>query len=261
LIESELFGYAAGAFTGARRDGLRGCIAQASGGTLFLDEIGDMPLALQTRLLRVLEEQEVRPLGTESVLKVDLHVICASHRNMREMVARGSFREDLYYRLNGIALELPPLGRRRDKDALVRKCIARETAGQEPAAIELAALEQLVAYDWPGNIRELRNAVRTALAICEQRVIRLGDLPPEVRHFDAGARVARDGTSAGERVSAPPPRSALNQAERQALLDTIERNSWNMTRTAAELGLSRNTLYRKLKRHGVAVGAGRFQPH
>lgn len=259
LIESELFGYAPGAFTGARREGMRGCIVQASGGTLFLDEIGDMPLMLQTRLLRVLEEQEVRPLGTESVIKVSLRVISASHRNLREMVARGTFREDLYYRLNGITLELPPLGRRRDRDALVRRCVARETAGQAPAAIELAALELLARYDWPGNVRELRNAIRSALAMCEERVIRVGDLPSEIRHCTVGSPTRTDAALSIERAP-QTHRTALEHAERQALLQTIERNGGNMTRVAGELGLSRNTLYRKLKRHGIAVGAGKFQP-
>lgn len=264
LIESELFGYSGGAFTGARREGMRGCIVQSSGGTLFLDEIGDMSLPLQTRLLRVLEEQEVRPLGTEQVIRVDLHVICATHRNLRDMIARGAFREDLYYRLNGITLELPALQRRRDKDALIRRCIAREASGQEPAAIELAALDQLIAYAWPGNIRELRNVIRRALAICENRVIRLSDLPPEIRHCGqppspAAAAMAALGAEAGESAAART-RGALAQAERQALLETIERLHGNMTQVAAQLGLSRNTLYRKLKRHGIAVGIRRLAP-
>ena len=271
LIESELFGYAGGAFTGARREGMRGCIVQSSGGTLFLDEIGDMPLSLQTRLLRVLEEQEVRPLGTEAVVRVDLRVIAASHRNLREMLALGTFREDLNYRLNGITLEMRPLARRRDKDALVRKCIARESAAGEPAAIELGALERLVAYGWPGNIRELRNAVRTALAICDRRLIRLGDLPREIREYrvddtaaaGGGATASEPKASAPARAAGPAggARTALEHAERQALLETIERSGWNMTRAAALLGLSRNTLYRKLKRHGIEAGAWRHHPH
>jgi transcriptional regulator of acetoin/glycerol metabolism len=263
LIESELFGYAGGAFTGARREGMRGCIAQSSGGTLFLDEIGDMSLSLQTRLLRVLEEQEVRPLGTSQCVKVELHVICASHRNLREMITRGEFREDLYYRLNGITLELPALHRRRDKDGLIRRCLARESAGQEPAAIELAALEQLTAYEWPGNIRELRNVIRRALAICENRVIRLGDLPDEVRHCEPAPSAAAAAVAAAADAGEPrraAPRSALAHAERQALLETIERHHGHMTQVAAQLGVSRNTLYRKLKRHGIAVGLRRLAP-
>jgi transcriptional regulator with PAS, ATPase and Fis domain len=134
LIESELFGYRSGAFTGARKEGMKGKILQSSGGTLFLDEIGDMPIGLQTRLLRVLEEQEVVPLGTETALKVDLRVICASHQNLRAMIARGEFREDLYYRLNGITLELPPLALRTDKERLIREFLAVETSDSRPAA-------------------------------------------------------------------------------------------------------------------------------
>ncbi len=259
LIESELFGYAPGAFTGARRDGMRGRIAQSSGGTLFLDEIGDMPLQLQTRLLRVLEEQEVMPLGTESAVKINLRVIAASHRNLRDMLARGEFREDLYYRLNGITFDLPPLAKRRDKEALIRKCIASEASRGESAAIELGALEQLISYHWPGNIRELRNAVRTALAICEHRLIRASDLPAEIREYTPPA-------AAGATEIAPLQRpglatGSLEFAERQALLSVIEQNHGNMTNAASQLGLSRNTLYRKLKRHGIPVGPGRFERH
>src|SRR5690606_10983304 len=206
LIESELFGYRPGAFTGARKEGMKGKILQSSGGTLFLDEIGDMPLLLQTRLLRVLEEQEVMPLGAETPLKVDLHVICASHQNLRAMIARGTFREDLYYRLNGITLELPPLAQRTDKERLIRDFLAAETSDGRPAAIEMDAFQCLLSYSWPGNIRELRNVIRTALAICEGGVVRLSDLPSEVRGHLAPAPKAlqpelRDATrtdSAGE---------------------------------------------------------------
>jgi len=262
LIESELFGYASGAFTGARREGMRGCIVQSSGGTLFLDEIGDMPLPLQTRLLRVLEEQEVHPLGTETVVRVNLRVISASHCNLREMIARGTFREDLYYRLNGITLDMPALARRRDKDALVRKSIARESAAGEPAAIELGALERLIAYHWPGNIRQLRNTVRTALAICEGRLVRLSDLPQEIRDFQPDtALVAARAATAPAPAHTSGSMSALELAERAALLETIEQSNWNMTKAASQLGLSRNTLYRKLKRHGIPARGWRFQQH
>jgi sigma-54 dependent transcriptional regulator, acetoin dehydrogenase operon transcriptional activator AcoR len=246
LIESELFGHAPGAFTGARREGLRGRITQSSGGSLFLDEIGDMPLLMQTRLLRVLEEQEVTPLGSETAIKVSLRVLCASHRNLRDMVARGEFREDLYYRLNGITLELPPLRGRSDQEALVRQSIARESAAGESASIERAALDRLLAYAWPGNIRELRNTIRTALALCTDRVIRLGDLPDEVRLCRAdspGRGGGRHGSDAG----------LLASAERRALLEVMQAEGWNMSRVAAALGISRNTLYRKIKRHGIGL--------
>ena len=244
LIESELFGYTAGAFTGARREGMRGRIAQSSGGTLFLDEIGDMPLMLQTRLLRVLEEQEVTPLGSEGSVRVELRVICASHRNLRELLARGLFREDLYYRLNGITLELPALAARRDKETLIRKCMASEIAADGTASIESAALGRLAAYGWPGNIRELRNTLRTALALCENNVIRIGDLPAEI---------GRAGPHAQRVTVSPEQDISLEHAEREALLRVIEKNDWVMSHVAAQLGISRNTLYRKIKRHRIPL--------
>ncbi len=205
LIESELFGYKPGAFTGARKEGMKGKILQSSGGTLFLDEIGDMPLSLQTRLLRVLEEQEIVPLGSETPLKVDLHVVAASHRNLREMIARGEFREDLYYRLNGITLELPRLADRADRERVIHRALSAETCNGRPAAIEVDALQRLIAYPWPGNIRELRNVIRTALAISEGGVVRLIDLPREIREPPASsagaAPVAPVGGHAGARRS------------------------------------------------------------
>jgi transcriptional regulator of acetoin/glycerol metabolism len=249
LIESELFGYAAGAFTGARREGMRGRILQSSGGTLFLDEIGDMPLLLQTRLLRVLEDQEVTPLGSESAIKVNLRVMCASHRNLRQMLSQGEFRDDLYYRLNGITLELPPLAARRDKEALVRRCIAREFAGGPAASIEVVALDRLLTYDWPGNIRELRNTIRTALALCGGRIIRLGDLPDEIIHFN-GSRSEPENSVA---LLADAGDASLASAERQVLIRVMEQHRWNMSHVAAQLGISRNTLYRKVKRHRIAI--------
>lgn len=248
LIESELFGYRSGAFTGARKEGMKGKILQASGGTLFLDEIGDMPIGLQTRLLRVLEEQEVVPLGTETALKVDLRVICASHQNLRAMIARGEFREDLYYRLNGITLELPPLAQRTDKERLIREFLAVETSDSRPAAIEVDAFEQLLAYSWPGNVRELRNVIRTALAICDGGVVRLRDLPSEVRDNDAA--------DSAPVVHGVQPESA----ERETLLRTIRECNGNMTRAADQLGVSRNTLYRRCRRLGITEQRARSEP-
>jgi len=252
LIESELFGYTAGAFTGARREGSRGRIVQSSGGTLFLDEIGDMPLSLQTRLLRALEEMEVTPLGSETSIKVNLRVICASHRDMRDMMSRGEFREDLYYRLNGISLELTPLAQRRDKEELIYKCIARESSDEKAVSIETLALKRLLEYGWPGNIRELRNTIRTALAICDDQVIRIGDLPGEIRSF-ARSQLRNspdDADTATTQIS-------LASAERQALLQVIEQHHWNMSIVAEHFGISRNTLYRKIKRHGIPIVRGR----
>jgi sigma-54 dependent transcriptional regulator, acetoin dehydrogenase operon transcriptional activator AcoR len=251
LIEAELFGYAPGAFTGARREGMRGRILQSSGGTLFLDEIGDMPLLMQTRLLRVLEEQEVTPLGSEVTSKVDLRVICASHRDLRDLVARQQFREDLFYRLNGITLELPPLATRRDRETVIRKCIAREYKGGPAASIEAQALEKLVQYSWPGNVRELRNAVRAALALCEDQIIRNADLPTVIQQFRAQDGPAAPAVSSG--FAPPAGEVSLQSAERDALMRAIELHQGNMTLVAAHLSISRNTLYRKIKRHGITL--------
>jgi transcriptional regulator of acetoin/glycerol metabolism len=253
LIESELFGYVSGAFTGARREGMKGRIAQSSGGTLFLDEIGDMPLPMQTRLLRVLEDHEVTPLGSEVALNVDLRVICASHRDLRDMIARNQFREDLYYRLNGITLELPSLAKRRDLESLVRKCIANESADGEVISLEVAALQLLLSHDWPGNIRELRNVVRSALAICEQRIIRVGDLPEDIKPRRAMSLPSVNGDRPAC-TSAFGEGSALQAAERDALIRVIDEQHGHMTAVAAQLHISRNTLYRKIKRHGIQIG-------
>jgi transcriptional regulator of acetoin/glycerol metabolism len=249
LIESELFGYRSGAFTGARKEGMKGKILQSSGGTLFLDEIGDMPVGLQTRLLRVLEEQEVIPLGTETALKVDLRVICASHQNLRAMIARGEFREDLYYRLNGITLELPPLALRTDKERLIREFLAAETSDSRPAAIEVDAFQQLLAYRWPGNVRELRNVIRTALAICDGGVVRLRDLPSEVRDSDSG-----------ESARAVQQHTDPQYSEREQLLRCLRECDGNMSQAAKKLGVSRNTLYRRCKRLDITLQRSHDKP-
>jgi len=257
LIESELFGYKSGAFTGARKEGMKGKILQSSGGTLFLDEIGDMPLALQTRLLRVLEEQQIVPLGSETGVDVDLHVLAASHHNLREMIARGAFREDLYYRLNGITLELPALAQRADRERVIHRVLGAETTDGRPAAIEMDALERLVAYPWPGNIRELRNVIRTALAICDGGVVRQIDLPREIREQGApSTTVAAPVATAAPAAVASAAANPLQAAERATLLSTIENCRGNMTRTAELLGMSRTTLYRKLKRHEILPAHG-----
>ena len=250
LIESELFGYKHGAFTGSRREGMRGKLLQASGGTLFLDEIGDMPPQLQTRLLRVLEDHEVQPLGCETSVSVELNLICATHRELPSLVAQGGFREDLYYRLNGISLTLPPLRERTDRRALIAQALAAENTEGAPVELEPAVLALLVAYQWPGNIRQLRNVLRTALALREGSVIRARDLPPEIASAQ-GEDSGKMGASLAVEAGSP-----LESAEREALLRELGRQRWNVTVTAQVLGISRNTLYRKLRHHGIS-SAGR----
>lgn len=239
LIESELFGYQPGAFTGARKGGMKGKVLQADGGTLFLDEIGDMPLDLQTRLLRVLEEQEVVPLGGESPIQVEVNLISATHCDLRERVADGRFREDLYYRLNGLEVELPALRDRLDRRELVRAVLADE--GGEGVAVEDEAMRRIMACDWPGNLRQLRNVLRTALALCDDQIIRIDDLSAELGAFEG--RPSK-GASAQEG-------SALASAERDALMESLGLHRWNVSKTAEALGMSRNTLYRKMRRHGI----------
>src|SRR5580704_10543742 len=184
LIESELFGYTRGAFTGAVKEGRIGKILQSNGGTLFLDEIGDMPLMLQTRLLRVIEEREVVPLGSDQAIPVNLHVISATHRDIRRMIQDGEFREDLYYRLNGITLHLPLLRDRSDRADLIRTLLQEENSDQDSIEIAEDAFQRLLDYSWPGNIRQLRNALRTASALCRDGIIRLSNLPQEILHTE-----------------------------------------------------------------------------
>ncbi|MFO2464559.1 sigma-54-dependent Fis family transcriptional regulator [Pseudomonas sp. 15FMM2] len=239
LIESELFGYRGGSFTGARKEGMRGKLQQADGGTLFLDEIGDMPLALQTRLLRVLEDRLVVPIGGEPQA-VNVRVVSATHRNLLERVKGGSFREDLYYRLNGLEIALPPLRERSDKSQLLDFILAEE-AGEQVVQLDRAARQALLTFNWPGNVRQLRTVLRTLAALCDEGQVGLEDLPVMIRQ-------ARPTPTAVDE----PTDSPLHDAERLALLNALEQQRWHMSHTAEQLGVSRNTLYRKLRKHGIA---------
>ncbi|WP_433885429.1 sigma-54-dependent Fis family transcriptional regulator [Pseudomonas vranovensis] len=244
LIESELFGYRGGSFTGARKEGMRGKLQQADGGTLLLDEIGDMPLALQTRLLRVLEDRMVVPIGGEPQA-VNVRIISASHRNLLERVEDGSFREDLYYRLNGLEIDLPALRERSDKSQLLDFILAEET-GEQSVSLDPAARRALLDFAWPGNVRQLRNVLRTLVALSEEGQIEFADLPAVVRQPPALIKSSSP-------VDNPAP--LLDSAERNALLAVLEQQRWHMTHVAAQLGVSRNTLYRKLRKHGIARDA------
>jgi len=258
LIESELFGYTRGAFTDAAREGHQGKIRLASGGTLFLDEIGDMPLHMQTRLLRVLEEHEVVPLGGDKAIPVDLHVISATHQDLLAMVQQGRFREDLYYRLNGITLQLPTLRERSDRRELILALLAEENPDNRVNGIDEAAMQLLLAHPWPGNIRQLRNALRTASAMCTGSRIEVHHLPDDARGCaisDVQTSIVDTEESTAPGASSPPRPlpPPLHAAERETLLRELERMHWNISRTAAALGLSRNTLYRKMRKHAIAL--------
>ncbi|MGY4629662.1 sigma-54-dependent Fis family transcriptional regulator [Bradyrhizobium sp. USDA 4486] len=225
LIDAELFGYEAGAFTGARRDGSKGLIVQADGGTLFLDEIGDMPIALQTRLLRVLENREVWPLGARRPVPVDIRLISATHRDLGRMAEEGAFRPDLYFRLRGMEVRLPALRDRADRDDIIRQ-VAREEAPNCRLSDDAWLL--LTAYPYPGNMRQLRHVLRLAGCTAEDRVITDADLdlPP------FGGRAA--GTD-------------LAAAERATITDALRKHGGRVTEAARALKLSRATLYRKIK--------------
>jgi len=234
LIESELFGYAGGAFTGARKEGAPGKIQQAHGGTLFLDEIGDMPLNLQARLLRVLQERCVTPLGSTRAIQVDISLVCATHRRLREEVARGTFREDLYYRLNGLCVTLPALRERTDLRQLVGKLAAAEAGQSAPVQFSEGALLAIEKYAWPGNIRQLFNVIRVAIALLDDGTTLIDEshLPEEL--FE---------------TTPPAPASASGSLEaigRDAAWRTLESAGGNISAAARQLGISRNTLYRKL---------------
>ncbi|UFS70680.1 sigma-54-dependent Fis family transcriptional regulator [Geomonas sp. RF6] len=248
LIESELFGYKQGAFTGANSKGMRGKILQSDGGTLFLDEIGDMPLNLQTRLLRVLAEKEILALGSETPQRVDLHVICATLRNLEEMVRAGQFREDLYYRLNGFTITLPPLRERQDRALVIENVLAAE-AGSDSMRIDPEAFGCLLDYTWPGNIRQLRNVMRYSIAVSEGGTIGVADLPPEVVRT-AAPPVAKPV------IISPPELVVLTESdtkhpEYQAVHSALRRHKWNITDASKELQMSRSTLYRKMRKHSI----------
>ena len=249
LIESELFGYSPGSFTGARNKGRPGLIMQSNRGTLFLDEIGDMPLHLQTRLLRVISEREVVPVGGDRPISVNLTIIAASHRDLRRLIAENAFREDLYYRLCGATLYLPPLRSRTDKEYIIN-CLLEQEAAISGRNVVLSedALACLLTYSWPGNIRELRNVICFAIAICDGTTIDVADLPPEL---------GSENTANSDRYHTQPaalgPLDARRAAtpEADALITVLRRHHWNITLVARELGICRATVYRHMKRYDV----------
>ncbi|MBT9595494.1 MAG: sigma-54-dependent Fis family transcriptional regulator [Vitreoscilla sp.] len=261
LIEAELFGYRAGAFTGAQRTGRRGKILQSDGGTLFLDEIADMPLDLQARLLRVLDERQVTPLGTEETLPVDFQLISASHRHLPTLVREGRFREDLYYRLAGIELELPSLRDRSDRLDIILATLAAEAGSK--AVLSADAQRLLVEHPWPGNIRQLRHVLRSAAALADGKTITREHLPsltaghapaPASTHASAARRVVEPVGDAGPDAAPMPTKFNPIQAnERQVLLQMLEQHRWNVSNVAKALDVSRNTLYRKLHKLDIEI--------
>lgn len=233
LLESELFGHARGAFTGADRK-KTGLLVQADGGTVFLDEIGDMPLELQPKLLRVIENQQVQPVGALEPVNIDVRFVSATHRSLDKAVAQGTFRADLFYRLNGITLHLPPLRERRDEIAGLAERFIRDFGSD--GSLSDGAIRRLVSHPWPGNIRELKNVVERACAIAEGAVIRESDLFLELTPHDQG-----------NESTAPPL-----QGEAAVIQDALAQFGGNQTRAAQHLGISRSTLVRRLDEYGFS---------
>ena len=237
LIEAELFGYAPGAFSGARKEGSPGRLREADGGTLFLDEIGDMPLAMQTRLLRVLQERQVMPLGGGRAVPVSFNLIAATHCNLREAVENGRFRADLYYRINGLTLNLPALRERSDFTALVDKLL-EELSPESHLRVETGLLASLAAYRWPGNLRQLANALRTAVAMlaAEETCVDWGHMPDDIVD-----ELLHPRPPASEPVS-----GSLEALSRRAIDQALRDCHGNVSEAARRLGISRQTLYRRI---------------
>ncbi|MFZ4286501.1 sigma-54-dependent Fis family transcriptional regulator [Variovorax sp. HJSM1_2] len=243
LIESELFGYDDGAFTGARRKGSVGKIVQAHGGTLFLDEIGDMPLQMQARLLRVLQERSVTPLGGSRVVRVDVAVVCATHRNLRELIAAGRFREDLYYRLNGLVVKLPPLRERTDLAAVVARMLQNQAEATSPQGVGAEVMALFHSHAWPGNLRQLANVLRSAAVLAEgEAEIRHEHLPDDF--LDECATQPKSQQPAYAPAAATP---RLQQVTADAIAQALARHQGNVSAAARTLGVSRNTVYRYTK--------------
>jgi two-component system response regulator AtoC len=278
LIESELFGYEKGAFTGALKS-KQGLFQAADGGTIFLDEVGELPLELQAKLLRVLQEKEVRPVGSNQRIKVDVRVIAATNRDLEAAYKNGTFRKDLYFRLNVVTLYVPALRERRsDTPMLVHWFLERYAPGGE-LHVTSSAMKALMQYDWPGNVRELENCVERAVALGNGQIIDLGDLPPAIA---SGSAAGSSGTGAGaagipssSHVGKPPvldpdlaaaqaaaesPRVAssttdLEDIERATIQRVFEQVKGDKALAGRMLGISRATLYRKLKRYNIGMGS------
>ncbi len=253
LIESELFGYERGAFTGAVRRKL-GRFELADGGTLFLDEIAEVPPETQVKLLRVLETRQFERLGGTSPIKVDVRMVCATHQNLKALVERGAFREDLFFRINVLAVELPPLRERAGDVPLLVGAFAAQFPGPEGAVKEFApeALAAMERYSWPGNVRELRNVVERLAVILPRRVVRAEDLPEEIRQA-AGVR-PRAGAP-GSTLAALGGRLNLAELEKQAIVAALAATGGVKKAAAGELGIGVRTLYRKMQEYGIGEEA------
>jgi DNA-binding NtrC family response regulator len=250
LMESEMFGHEKGAFTGALR-AKSGLFHAANGGTIFLDEIGELPLEMQAKLLRVLQEKEVRPVGSNDRVPVDVRVIAATNRDLEASYRTGTFRKDLFFRLNVVTVHLPSLRERRSDIPQLVHCFLDRYAPTENIQVTPAAMKSFLQYDWPGNVRELENCIARAVALGDHRVIDVSDLPPAIR----GA-----GEAGFSREDAALSTTALADLERMTILRVFEQAGGDKVLAGRMLGISRATLYRKLKQYNIPLRASRKQP-
>jgi DNA-binding NtrC family response regulator len=268
LIESELFGYEKGAFTGALKS-KQGLFQAADSGTIFLDEVGELPMELQAKLLRVLQEKEVRPVGSNQRVKVDVRVIAATNRDLEAAYKAGTFRKDLYFRLNVVTMHVPALRERRSDIPMLVHWFLERYAPATGLQVSSAAMKSLMQYDWPGNVRELENCIERAVALGNGQIIDLGDLPPSIAAGPSGVP-AGPGSAAQATIfdpdlaaaiaapAAPPaPLSTtdLEDIERATIQRVFEQVKGDKALAGRMLGISRATLYRKLKRYNISVGS------
>jgi DNA-binding NtrC family response regulator len=269
LIESELFGYEKGAFTGALKS-KQGLFQSADTGSVFLDEIGELPLELQAKLLRVLQEKEVRPVGSNQRVKVDVRIIAATNRDLEAAYRNGTFRKDLYFRLNVVTVHVPALRERRSDIPMLVNWFCERYAPGADLRVSSAAMKSLMNYDWPGNVRELENCVERAVALGNGTLIDLSDLPPSIAALNLPARSSSDSTpelvsdlaasaesiSAEGAASVPISSTDLEDIERATIQRVFEQVKGDKALAGRMLGISRATLYRKLKRYNISGSAG-----
>src|SRR5438034_1646682 len=246
LMESELFGYERGAFTGAPKS-KAGLFQSADGGTIFLDEIGELPLEIQAKLLRVLQEKEVRPVGSNEKVNVDVRVIAATNRDLEAAYRDGTFRKDLYFRLNVVTVHLPPLRERRSDIPMLAHWFLDRYAPGDDIQVTTAAMKCLLQYDWPGNVRELENSIERAVALGDRRTIDMNDLPPTI------ASAASSPDSGLELPSSSLSSTDLEDIERATIQRVFEQVKGDKALAGKMLGISRATLYRKLKRYNIGA--------
>lgn len=255
LLESELFGHVKGAFTGAIAD-KQGRFLAAEGGTLFLDEINSASPAMQVKLLRVLQEKTFEPVGSTETRTADVRVILATNMDLQELVSKGQFRQDLYYRINVVQIKLPPLRERLGDIPLLAGAFLKQhcrEVGRNIAGFSEEAMSAMRRYDWPGNVRELENAIERAVVLCRRPMIGVEDLPESLRQ--QGSAPAEAGTMPSEDLLGPMPlQQALEVPERRIIEAALKRNNWNRQATAAELDINRTTLYKKMRKYRLDVG-------